>query len=142
MPRFSFEKLVNSPRQKFFDIVKDYEKYQKLLPQYFPSVRILSTRNDVSVVEEHMVLGNKELVMMTKHVIQEPHLHEIFVIGGHAKGTHIVEKFEQIPTGTKMLVEVDFKLKGNMKISNLLGKNKIENNYSKIVDEFVKVAEI
>ena len=142
MPKFSFEKLVNSQIQKIFDIVKDYEKYQKLLPQYFPSVRILSTRNDVSVVEEHMILGNKELVMMTKHVIQEPNLHEIFVIGGDAKGTHIVEKFEQIPTGTKMLVEVDFKLKGNMKISNLLGKSKIENNYSKIVDEFVKVAEI
>lgn len=141
MPKFSFEKFVNSQRQKIFDIAKDYENYQKLFPQYFPSVRILSTRNEVSVVEEHMILGDKELVMMTKHIIQEPHIHEIFVIGGDAKGTHIVEKFEQMPNGTKLFVEVDFKLKANMKISNLLGKYKIEDNYSKILDEFVKIAE-
>jgi coenzyme Q-binding protein COQ10 len=142
LPKFSFEKFVNSQKQKIFDIVKDYENYQKLLPQYFPSIRILSTRNDVSVVEEHMMLGERELVMMTKHVIQEPNLHEIFVIGGDAKGTHIVEKFEQEPNGTKLLVHVDFKLKGSMHLSNLLGKSNIEQNYSKIMDEFVKIAEI
>ena len=142
MPRFSFEKFANSQRQKFFDIIKDYENYQKLLPKYFPSVRILSSRNNITVVEEHMMLGDKELVMMTKHLLQEPHLHEIFVIGGDSKGTHIIERFEQTPDGTKLIVEADFKLKGNMKISNLLGKNRIEQNYSKIVDEFIKIAEI
>jgi len=142
LPKFSFEKFVNSQKQKIFDIVKNYENYQKLLPRYFPSVRILSTRNDVSIVEEHMMLGDKELVMMVKHVIQEPNLHEIFVIGGDAKGTHIVEKFEEISNGTKLLVEANFKLKPNLHFTNLLGKNKIEQNYSNIIDEFVKIAEI
>jgi len=54
--------------------------------------------------------------MMVKHVIDEPTLHEIFVIGGDAKGTHIIEQFENIPQGTKITIEVDWKLKGMTKL--------------------------
>ena len=79
---------------------------------------------------------------MTKHIIQEPNIHEIFVIGGDAKGTHIVEKFESRNNGTKLTIDVDFKLKGGgIRLSNLLGKQNIKDDYSKFVDEFVKVAE-
>jgi len=103
---------------------------------------MLSTRNDVSVVEEHLMLGNRELVMMTKHVTVLPSYHEVFVIGGDAKGTHIVERFDQVANSTKLIVDVDFKLKGSMKLSNLFGKNKIETDYADIVSECVRIAEL
>lgn len=142
MPKFSFEKFLNSQQSKVFDIATDFNNYQTNFPNTFPSVRVLSTRNDVSVVEEHMMIGEKELVMMVKHVIKKPNTHEIFVIGGDAKGTHILETFDAFENGTKMKVTVDFKLKGVTKISSLLGKNTIENDYSKIIDEFAKAVEI
>lgn len=142
MPVFHFEKFVNSPQEKLFEIFTDYSSYQKLIPRCFPSVRVLSTRNEVSVIEEHMVLGERELVMMTKHVIEKPTHHDIFVIGGDAKGTHIEETFTQESNGTQLQIDVDFKLKGTMKLSSLFGKNTIEKNYLEIVDEFVKIAEI
>ena len=41
-------------------------------------------RDDVSIVEEHIMLAGRELVMMTKHVIKPHELHEVFVIGGDA----------------------------------------------------------
>ena len=63
--------------------MKDY------LPQHFPSVRIRSVRGNVAVVEEHMNLGERELLIMAKHVSEEPVLHDVFVIGGDAKGSHI-----------------------------------------------------
>ena len=70
-----------------FEIFSNFENYQKLLPQHFPSVRVRSIRNDIAVVEEHMILGDKELVIMAKHVSQKTcYLHEVFVIGGDAKG--------------------------------------------------------
>ena len=78
---------------------------------------------------------------MAKHVTEEPVLHEIFVIGGDAKGSYIKQQFIEISEGTKIIVDVDFKLKGKMKISNMLGKNKIEQDYAKILDDFVKIAE-
>ncbi|MCV0372489.1 MAG: SRPBCC family protein [Nitrosarchaeum sp.] len=142
MPKFRLEKTINSPRDKVFEIFTTFSNYQNLFPKYFPSVRILSTRDDVSVVEEHLMLGDRELVMMTKHVTVVPSRHEVFVIGGDAKGTHIVERFDQIANSTKLTVDVDFKLKGSMKISNLFGKNKIETDYSDIVSECTRVAEL
>ncbi len=141
MPKFSLEKTVNAKRETVFDILSNYENYQKLIPQHFPSVRIRSVRNNISVVEEHMNLGGQELVIMAKHVTNDPVLHEIFVIGGDAKGSYIKQQFIKVTAGTKILVDVDLKLKGKLKISSLFGKNKFEEDYFKILDDFAKIAE-
>jgi len=124
-----------------FEIFSNFENYQKLSPQHFPSVRIRSIRNNIAVVEEHVMLGDRELVIMAKHVTESPLLHEIFVIGGDAKGSHIKEQFLDHSEGTKILVDVDLKLKGKMKISELFAKNNLQENYSKIIDGFVEIAE-
>ncbi len=141
MLKFSLEKTVNAKRETVFERLSNYENYQKLLPQHFPSVRVRSVRENVSVVEEHMNLGDRELLIMAKHVTTEPVLHEVFVIGGDAKGSHIKQQFIEISQGTRIIVDVDFKLKGKMKMSSIFGKNKIEENYAKILDDFVKIAE-
>ena len=141
MPKFSLEKTVHAKRETVYEILSNYENYQKLVPQYFPSVRVRSVRENISVVEEHMNLGDKELVIMAKHVTEKPVLHEVFVIGGDAKGSRIKQQFIEISEGTKIIVDVDLKLKGKMKMSNMFGKNKFEEDYSKILDDFIKIAE-
>ena len=141
MPKFSIDKIVNAHRNSVFEIFSNFENYQKSLPQYFPSVRVRSIRNETAVVEEHMMLGDKELVIMAKHVTQSPLLHEIFVIGGDAKGSHIKEQFLDHSEGTKILVDVDLKLKGKMKLSELFAKNNLQENYRKIIDGFVEIVE-
>ncbi len=141
MSKFSLEKIVNAKRETVYERLSNYENYEKLVPQHFPSVRVRSVRGNISVVEEHMNLGDRELIIMAKHVTKEPVFHEVFVIGGDAKGSHIKQQFIEISEGTKIMVDVDFKLKGKMKISSMLGKNKIERDYVKILDDFVKMAE-
>jgi len=141
LPKFSLEKIVKAKKETVYEILSNYENYQKLIPQHFPSVRVRSVRGNISVVEEHMNLGDKELVIMAKHVTEEPVLHEVFVIGGDAKGSYIKQQFIEIIEGTKIIVDVDLKLKGKMKISSMLGKNKIEQEYGKILDDFIKIAE-
>jgi len=141
LPKFSLEKIVNAKREIVFSLLSDYENYQKLIPQHFPSVRIRSVRGNISVVEEHMNFGNQELLIMAKHVTKEPVLHEIFVIGGDVKGSYIKQQFIEIPEGTKILVDVDLKLKSKLKISNLFGKSNFEEDYLKILDDFAKIAE-
>jgi coenzyme Q-binding protein COQ10 len=141
LSKFSLEKIVNAKRETVYERLSNYENYEKLVPQHFPSVRVRSVRGNISVVEEHMNLGDRELIIMAKHVTKEPVFHEVFVIGGDAKGSHIKQQFIEISEGTKIMVHVDFKLKGKMKISSMLGKNKIEQDYVKILDDFVKIAE-
>ena len=93
------------------------------------------------MVEEHMNLGDLELVIMAKHVTTEPVLHEVFVIGGDIKGSYIKQQFIEVSEGTKIIVDVDLKLKGKMKMSSMFGKNKFEQDYAKILDDFAKIAE-
>lgn len=141
MSKIVFEKIIKADRKKVFNLSTNYENFQNILPQYFPSIRIISVRGNVSVVEEHMRIAGQELVMMVKHVIDEPTLHEIFIIGGDAKGTHIINRYEQISHGTKLILESDWKLKGLMKIRDFFGRSKVSEEYSKIIDEFVVIAE-
>ena len=141
MPKFSLEKIIQANRDTVFQIFSNYENYEKLTPQHFPSIRIRSVRGNVSVVEERLMLGDTELLIMAKHVSKEPVLHEVFVIGGDAKGSKIRQEFIQLENGTKILVDVDLKFKGKMKISAMFGKNDFKRDYSKILDDFVKLAE-
>ncbi len=141
MAKFSLEQIVYAKRETVYEILSNYENYQKLIPQHFPSVRVRSVRGNTSVVEEHMNLGGLELVIMAKHVTKEPVLHEVFVIGGDAKGSYIKQQFIEISEGTKIIVDVDLKLKGKMKMSGIFGKNKFEQDYAKILDDFAKIAE-
>lgn len=141
MPKFSLEKIVNNNRNDVFEIFSNFENYQRIIPQHYPSVRIRSMRGDVSVVEEHLILGNMELLIMAKHVSQKPILHEMIVIGGDAKGSRIKQEFIELENGTKVLVDVDLKFKGKMMISVMFGKNNFKQDYDAVLDDFVKLAE-
>ena len=141
LPKFSLEKIVNAKRECVFEVFSNFENYQRLIPQHFPSVRIRSVRGDVSVVEEHLNLGSLELLIMAKHVLKKPILHDVFVIGGDIKGSHIKQEFIELENRTKILVDFDLKLKGMMKISSLFGESTFKQDYNKILDDFGKIAE-
>jgi len=141
LPKISFEKIVKAERTVVFDIAANYKNFQKTLPKYFPSIRVCSVRDNVAVVEEHIRISGKELVMMTKHVTKYPELHEVFVIGGDAKGSHIIERYESVKEGTKITVEVDLNLRGPLKLVAFFRKARIQKGFVKIMDEFAKIAE-
>ena len=136
------EKIINAERPYVFNIVANFENHQNILPQYFPSIRIRSVRENTAILEEHVRLGNKEFIMMTKHVTKYPELHEIFVIGGDAKGTCIIEKYEKVGDSTKLTVDADIKLGGFLKILSMFSKKKIKTEFTQIIDELGKLAEI
>jgi len=136
-----FKKFTNVAREKIFEIATNYELFQTNMPQFFPSIRIISVRTNSTLVEEHLNLAGKELIVMAKHVIDEPTIHETFFVGGDAKGTKITEEYEQTPEGTIIVITVDFKPKGTIRFSGLFGGGKFENEFSKIMDELILIAE-
>lgn len=138
---FSFEKIIHAKRNDVFNIFSNYEQYEKLIPKYFPSIRIRSVRGDIAVVEEHFKLGDLELVLMSKHVATPFVLHEVYVIGGKSKGSYIKQKFIEIPEGTKILIDVDLRLTGLLKIPKLLDKSKLSVHYSNFLDDMTILCE-
>ncbi len=141
MPQVHIEKIIHAERHHVFDIVANFENFQNIMPKYFPSIRVRSVRENTAIVEEHLRLGNREFVMMTKHVTKYPEMHEIFVIGGDAKGTHIMEKYEKANDATKLIVDADIKMGGFLKILSVFSGEKIKIEFTKIIDEFAKLAE-
>lgn len=142
MPKFSLERVVDVKRESVFEIFSNFENYPKLFPQHFPSIRVRSIRNNVSIVEEYLNLGNQEFLIMTKHVSDVPFSHEVFVIGGDVKGSSFKEKFIELENRTKIQIDVDIKFKGKLKISSMFGKNTYEQDYDKILDDFIKITKI
>ena len=76
---------------------------------------------------------------MAKHIVDEPVLHELYIVGGDAKGTHITTRYEQLPNGTKLILEIDWKFKGLKKLG--FGNDKIPKEYSKMIDKFAAIVE-
>ena len=117
-------------------VFSDYARYRDVLPEFFLSVRVRSVRGDVAVVEERINLGGDVLVVMAKHVTT-PGLHEIFVIGGDAKGSRITERFTETADGTRIEVSADLRLG----IGRVMSGPRYERGLGDIVDGFVRAAE-
>ncbi len=141
MAKVKFEKFTNATREKIFEIATNYESFQTNMPQFFPSIRVVSVRPNTTLAEEHLKLAGKELLVMAKHVTEEPVTHETFFVGGDAKGTHITEEYEQTQNGTRIILTVDFKSKGTMGLTKIFGKGKFEDEFSRIMDELILIAE-
>ena len=141
MVEFSFEKIINAKRESVFSIFSNYENYQNLFPIHFSSVRVRSVRNNIAVVEEHLNLGDKEFVIMAKHVLANPTKHEIFVIGGDIKGSHISQQFFEMDEQTRVIIKAKINQGTKLKLSNIFANEKLKEDYSQIIDDFVKVIE-
>ena len=140
MPTFSLEKIISSDRDSVFEIFSNYENYQKITPQHYPSIRIRSVRDNVAVVEEHVNFGPDEFVIMAKHVSKKSVLHEVYVIGGDIKGSYFKQQFVEVPQGTKVIVDVEMKF-GKLKIKKLFGTSKYAQYYEEILNDFAKLCE-
>ena len=78
---------------------------------------------------------------MAKHVATPSVLHEVYVIGGKSRGSYIRQEFIEIPEGTKILVDANLKLTGNMRIPKLLDSTKLSKHYSSLMGDFAKICE-
>ncbi len=90
MQKFILRNTVHTDIESAYTILCDPKVYQSVIPHHYPSVRVMSVRGNTMVAEEHLIIGQCELVIMAKHVFAPPHRHETFIIGGDAKRSHII----------------------------------------------------
>ncbi len=134
MTKITFEKIVNSPPDKVFDIISNFENYEKLFPDYYPLIRIKSVRDESSLVVEHLKLHDKEFVIMAKHFNDPPHKHEMRVVGGDIKGSYIIEKIIPFELETKIIVEAEINTGKRFSIlKNINYEKALENLYDEVV---------
>ena len=138
MTKITFEKIAKSNPDKVFDVISNFENYEKLFPDYYPSVRIKSVRDESSLVAEHLKLHDNEFVIMAKHFNDPPYRHEMRVVGGDIKGSYIIEKIIPFESQTKIIVEAEI---NTGKRFSILKNTDYEKALEDLYDEVVIVIE-
>ncbi len=139
VPKVKVEKIIKAEKDKVFSTMTDFENLPTILPQIFKSVKIISREGNSLVTNEFVKMAGREITQKVKHVIQPTVKHEVFILEGDAKGSHIVESYEETSEGTKIIVEGDFRLAGNLNLLGFFAKGKIEKSINEVMDEFAKI---
>ena len=140
MSKFSFTKIVDIDRDKFFAISTNYEKFTQILPEYFLDLKIIESEGNVTKVFETLKFLGKTVNVTTEHIVEKPDRHIVKMLDGQAKGTIFDERYEKVGDKTKVTIEVDFVLSGGLKILAMFAKNKIESSMKIVLDEFANYA--
>ena len=140
MSKFSFTKVVDIDRDKFFAISTNYEKFTEILPEYFLDLKIIESEGNVTKVFETLKFLGKTVNVTTEHIVEKPARHIVKMLDGQAKGTIFDERYEKVGDKTKVTIEVDFVLSGGLKILAMFAKNKIESSMKIVLDEFANYA--
>ena len=137
MLKIFFKREINSDLEKAFDIISNFENFQKLFPDFYPSILIKSVRDDSSLVAEHLKLHDTEFIIMAKHFTSKPHSHEMRIVGGDIKGSSINEifSFDNGKTSLKVNAELD------VKSSRFSKKNPYEKSLNNLYDAMIKEIE-
>ena len=139
MPKVKVEKIIKADKDKVFFTITDFENLPSKLPQIFKSIKIISRKDNSVITEEFVRMAGRDITQKVKHVLQPTDKHEVFILEGDAKGSHIVETYEETSEGTKIIVEGDFTLAGKLNLLGFLAKLKIEKNINKVMDEFAEI---
>ena len=133
MLKVSFEREINADIEKSFDIITNFENFQRLFPDFYPSILIKSVRDESSLVAEHLKLHDTEFIIMSKHFISKPNSHEMRVVGGDIKGSSISEIFSFV--NGKTLLKVNAEL--DVKSSRFSKKNPYGDSLTDLYDKMI-----
>ena len=100
MLKITFEQEINADIEKSFDVITNFENFQKLFPEFYPSILIKSVRDESSLVAEHLKLHDKEFIIMAKHFFSKPNTHEMRIVGGDIKGSSITVSYTHLTLPT------------------------------------------
>ena len=137
MLKISFKREINSDLEKAFDIISNFENFQKLFPDFYPSILIKSVRDDSSLVAEHLKLHDTEFIIMAKHFTSKPHSHEMRIVGGDIKGSSINEIFSFDNGKTSLKVNAELYVKSSL----FSKKNPYEDSLINLYDAMIKEIE-
>lgn len=140
MPNFQLEKITDIQRDKLFRIITDFENFPKVLPDYFKDIQILNAKGNEYNIQEKIKFFGKNFDVNTKHIVKEPNIHEVYILSGPAKGSKFIENFQIIPKGTKITIDVEYRINGILKILSYFIKLKIKKDMIKTFDAFLHAA--
>jgi ribosome-associated toxin RatA of RatAB toxin-antitoxin module len=133
----TIETITPVEKKLIFDTITDVKNYPIILPKNIISVKILEQNDDEIIAEE--IISEKGITtkMTVKHTIIPYELHTIEIIDGDAKGTKIIQTFQEIGLDTKIHTTVDIDVKGVLLPLKFLPLVNVNHAMNTVMGEFV-----
>ena len=138
MLKISFEREIDSDIEKSFEVITNFENFQKLFPEFYPSILIKSVRDESSLVAEHLKLHDTEFIIMAKHFFIRPNKHEMRVVGGDMKGSVINETLTSNGDMTHLIIDAKLNVKSSRFSKAIPYRDALENLYDMMITEIEK----
>tara|TARA_B100001179_G_C18554002_1_gene387363 strand:+ start:239 stop:679 length:441 start_codon:yes stop_codon:yes gene_type:complete len=143
MPDFNFEMILSADPKKLFELVTNYENYQKVFPDQLKNISIVSRNNFEVITKEVLTFNtyfkNTELYQKTSHNVHYPKLFSN-VIEGPFKGTVVKVTFDELDSGCKVTINVELKISLKYKILSPIIKNKYKNILTSLLYKMNNIA--
>tara|TARA_B110000438_G_C15653680_1_gene580710 strand:- start:264 stop:704 length:441 start_codon:yes stop_codon:yes gene_type:complete len=140
MSSFNLVQKSNLKRDIIFEISTNVKNFHKIMPKYFKSLEIISNSTNETIVLESINFLGRKMKIKTKHIILKPNIHKVFVLTGPAKGTSFIETYNPSSHGTTIIILVDLKLNGFLKLIPFLNLLLLKKMNS-VMSEFIICAE-
>ena len=143
MPDLNFEMTLPANSQKLFELITDYEGYQQIFPDQLKEISVVSRNGSVIVTKEVLTFNtyfkNTKLYQKTSHDARYPRLSSN-VIEGPFKGTIIQVTFDEIGDGSRVTINVDFKISLKYKILSPIIKTKYKIYFTSLLYKMNNIA--
>ena len=139
MVRVESSKIIESPQEKIFAVVKDIDRLPELFPGRYKSMKILERSDGHLLTEETIVMAGKEIHQKVKHTIEPNRMVRSEVIDGDTKGTIVtIELSPRSENSTEIKIDADLKLGKLGAILGIFAKGKIKKEIEHMIGEFDK----
>ena len=120
MKNFILTRFTSLPQEKIFHISTDVKNFHNVMPNYFKSLDIIKQNEIEKIVFEKIKFLGIPMRIKTKHIIEKPHIHKVYILSGPTEGTVFLESYLKSGNGTKISIDVTLKFKGFFRLFSFL----------------------
>lgn len=140
MKNFRLENYTSLSQEKIFHISTDVENFHHVMPNYFKFLDVVEQHDNVKIIIEKIKFLGMPLKIKTKHTITKPNIHKVEILSGPTKGTVFVESYVALKTGTMILIDVELRFSGFMKLFSFF-QVYVATKMNSTMNDFVESAE-
>jgi len=132
-----YETVVDVDRESLFETMTSVENYPLVLPKNVISIKIINQTQNVIIAEEIVSDRGMTSKILAKHSIEPFQKHTIEVLEGDAKGTKIIQTFEEDGSKTKIRTEFNIEVRGLLTPISYFPAGNIRSAMNTVIHSFV-----
>lgn len=137
MVKVQSSKIIDSPQERIFSVVKDIDRLPSLFPNRYKDMKILERSENHLLTEETVVMAGKVIHQKVRHAIEPSRMVRSEVIQGETKGTVVTIELHSISEkSTEVKIDADIKFGKLGSVLGIFAKGKIKKEIEHIIEEF------